>query len=541
MDEEKAGIEQYAAASGPDQKEANGRVSTGRKVRLAVLIGVLLAMGAATFALKFWERSARETRLREAAEKAAELRQAIRELDWGAEPAVFRAAWERAELLLKEVLVRDPSSMEGWKLAVPLFFSKPDMENACRAFAKIDQSSLPVSYGEGIEALQPFPRLLVEAVSSELTGPDVAQIERTRRLWLLAKTITSDCEGGAARAIALCRWMAVNFLTETAGTTPGDPVAAALRGYGSPAEAAWLFCELARQAGLETELYALDVTDANWRYLVEVRPSGTDPFMVNPALAVPLVDPSSGALLSRSAAIASPEALAKLRELAGEEPRVIADALAKADAKAACHPSACFQRFAAFDYLLSELPTRPVLALDFRTLPAGTQVELWPEAVRIAIAMAQPGYDAAASLEHPEARIADTARKLQVGGACDLAAKAYAELQKDTAAKLRDADVPQAVEMLKRTAAYLAAFAAINLADARDPGAAEALRTCIAESADGLWIPLVTARLADVVEAAGDAEGAAALRGELTGPRRLFGILTARGLWPGQATVRPPQ
>jgi hypothetical protein len=550
MDEETAGIEQPVpdnaenrggapGADGAGSGPSAGGISRGRKVRLAILVCVLVGLGLLYVAVRLRTAALRRQRLESAAEAVQELGRIVGELDVDADPEALRSWRERGRELLEIIAGRDPENAEAVQLAVPFHYvagTSEDVLTMFEMFERVDQQSLPLPYDKCSEALQPFPKVLLDAFGEAMDPSDFRHVGRTDVLWRLARSLTRDCRTDADRALALCRWLAGHYRPEEPGAAPGDAFTAALRGYGSAAEAAWLYCELARQAGLRAELYDLGTEAGDWRYVVQVTPSGGTPILINPALAVPLLDPASGALLSREAVIADPSALARLKELGGLEAGQTPEALAQARAKAVCHPKACFQRFVALHYLLSKLPRHPKLALDLAAVPPDKIVEIWDVPVRIADQMVTPQYESASALEHGAVLLARAARMLQLQAMWDPAAREFDRLSADIAAKRREADVEEAVQVLEDAADYAAAFAAICAADAGDPGAAESLKRYLADREDGRWASLVRVNLADTLQEQGDSDGARAAWAGLPGARRLFGKIMAQGLWPTRTT-----
>ncbi len=302
-----------------------------------------------------------------------------------------------------------------------------------------------------------------------------------------------------------------------------------VRGFGSPEQAAWAYAELARQVGLPC---AVVVPTSGAARLVQVYPAGSQPFLVDPARGVPLVDPDTHEPLS----LASPGLAGSYRALlalAGTEPDPAAEALASATLWQAVPPLALMPRLGAFERLCAPLPLSPRLAYMPLQLPDAHPAPLWELPFRTADAYADPARVADLKAAHrwlsPVGKLGNL---LLV--APDAQADAVLAEVKDLLAKSIARPGPDEDPAVLRDEAEAVSFwQGSNAHDAGEHGrAAELLKAYEDAYPHGHWASVVAAMRADSLASNGQHDAAQAAWRQMPPGRRLYGAMRAAGLLP---------
>jgi len=517
-------------------------ISRARKVRLGVLICVLAALGAVLAYVRKKEQQHREA----VVAALADLREVVRQLDPALPPPTLSSKFALAESLYQQIRKLDPDNVEVDKLAVPLCYANGSFDRMLELFNGLDAKLIAkdeidkMSYRKAVQALEPFPTLYADAFESEIHGEGRDYLRRCGFVWGLARAITAGAATDKDKALLLCLWMALHVLPEQHSNLPADPYMAAWRGYGSPAELAWAYAELSRQAGLRAKVAVLPATgqEGDKEYLVQVYPSGGQPFLVSPLLGIPVIEPASGELLSLDSLAGRPEAYAALLELAGARSEYGTDHFKAAELKTAADPRVCFPRFLVFDYLLSPLPARPQVSFDFGSLAAEERLDLWEVPIQILDQMRTRGYAEQAGKAYAALEMVEGARAIQLQGHNKAAVSAYEALSAELKKKVAEAEIPEAAAVLEEAVEHASFLGATSVYDGGDrQQAEEQLRAHIAHYNSGRWRTLAAALLAEAANEDGDKAAATAMWKDLPEARRLYGVLRMRGLlaWPSRA------
>jgi len=526
--------------------ERFSEIGVGRLVRLGLMIVILLgALGA------WWHLTAKTARAQ--AQREAQVTEALEQargliglLTPDRTFAEIQQVFQQVDALLVLVEELDPGNAEAQRLAVPLCYATGYMDDAVGFFNNLNVFAIaeemdPALFKSAreldkIEALRP------EARSPLLTTNDKHYIRASGLLWALAQEITAGAEDDAERARRLCRWMAMHILPDPDGLA-ADPYIVVLRGYGTPAQTAWTYAELARQLGLRARIVAPSTAaeeGAEERFLVQVSPAGGTPLLVDPFAGVPVMDVGSGEPLGRRQVLDNPARLAGLRELPGGEGIPAADRLREVELLRAVAVESCFRRVLVFDHLLAPLKFQPEIGLHL----GGDEQDalgLWNQA--LAIRQQMHAEDAAdrASLDFRYINPAQPGRTRQLRGLHLDADEAYAVRTAEMAARAKDVETEEAAATLREALEFLAFATASNALDGGDAGTAgTAAQKYLEEYPDGRWRPLVLLIQAEAFSAAGEDEKAADIWQALTGPRGLYGALRARGLITGSASLVTP-
>ncbi len=525
------------------------RISTARKIRLALLLCVLVAVVVAAVIIN--RRQQRELKqLREDLSTAVQLmRESVQGLDPDSaqdELTLNKAqgvhAWEVARQLAAELEgAGEPEEAnaklaEARRLAVALYYADASLDEAIGLFNELDTKKIaeeldPAQLQMAQRAVSAFPPLAVEAAGSEIYGDGRIYLNDCAVLWQIAWRTCSQAETGTEKALRLCRWCALHLLPVEQDAPPAMPAMVVLQGYGSPAQIAWTYADMARQVGLSADAVILRHEGASQQCLMQVRPPDGEPFLVIPSLGVPVVDAETNELLSLESLAERPEAYAALMALAGRDAPYTAEDFREAEVKIAVHPYALFPRFLVLAHLLSALPSAPRVALEVDPAGSSPSSAIWELPVQTLQRLRMPG--AGSDKQRALLQMVPDPRLRQMRGFYDSADVEYRGLTRSLRGKLASTDVKDAAAALRDMIETVEFFAASNLHDACAwPLAEKRLRDHLEAYPSGQWATMVRALLAETLSASGKGEEAAQLWKELEQPRKLYGALRLRGLLP---------
>jgi hypothetical protein len=523
------------AASGEPES-----ISTGRKVRLVVLIAILAALTVTTFIIRARDRRKEEQREQAVAASLEGLRVTLGALEPGLAPEAVAARLGEAGLLYSEIKQLDPENQEADRLAVALLYAGGQTLEAIQLFNSLDVQALAAEhareaasgggtspYGLAEKALAPYPELIGDAARPEIVGEDVEYVRRTGLLWGLSHSIVPSGTPDTEKALLLCRWLALHVRPDESAPFGADPYSVVRRGYGSPEELTWTFCELARQIGLASRVVVAGQADPaeGRQHLAQVYPADGPPFLVNPFLGVPVLGTGSDDRLSL-------ETLQRRTQAVGLPPG--ADPEAGQEAGVALNPLACYPRMMAFEHVLQPLATHPRLAMDIPGPRADREVILWEAPIRILRAERESQGRAEVAIDSRPMQPIAAARAMHLQGQCALARRLYDAALADLEAKLNVAEVEEAVAFLQEATDHAAFFRATNAYDAGLlTGARHQLEAYLADRPKGRWAGLAKVGLAEALNDLGETEAAAALWQDLPPHRQAFGSLRLRGLLAG--------
>ncbi|MHC5033864.1 MAG: hypothetical protein ACYTFZ_02345, partial [Planctomycetota bacterium] len=304
MEEEKASQPEGAAGDSPSSAEpaAAGTISFARKVRLAFLVCVLVALAVATVWYRAKQHRLAEQHEQAIAETLEELREAIRELDPDVGLEMYQARYSRAWELWRslEDLYAGSPTPEALRLGVALGYIGPSQAEVADIFNSLDTKQIASeldtpTFQAAAGALDPFPQLKQSLAGEKIESRGAAYLSRCALLWSLARAATRPAATDTEKALNLCRWVALHLLPERLADLPADPYMVVHRGYGAPEELAWTYAELGRQADLRCKVAIVPPPDGQGakQYFVQVYPADGAAFLVDPALGVPVLDPVS--------------------------------------------------------------------------------------------------------------------------------------------------------------------------------------------------------------------------------------------------------
>jgi hypothetical protein len=517
-------------------------ISTFRKVRLGALVCILVLLCAAALAVRARMRRQEERQRQEVAGMVAEMRV----LAAGIGPSVplqkisdaFRQCldlWGRIEAL-------DPGNTQAHRLMVALTYAAGStytprsIEWAASLFNQLDPRAIAPEldgdlYRRAFAALSPFPDLQVDAVGVEIQPAGIQYLRSCGLLWAIARSITEGAQSDTARAERLCRWFALHMCPERLSDLPADPYMAVWRGYGSPAELAWTYAELARQVGLRCEVVVPQEGDesAGGRLLIQVSPSDGPPLLVDPEYAVPLLDADSGQPLSveriygRPASAGGPDG--------GQEAPPAGDGVSGPRLLAALDPSACYPRSLVFEHLLSVMPEHPRVAVARWGMDPDRPFALWTTPIDVLSEMGSESYRRASPGAYAALWALRSGRDASLTGNYVSADSLYSRIAADARPKLAAAEVREAAALLTEELNLASFFAAANTFDAGDfAGAEKALRGYLDGQPAGRWRVPAALMLAETLAARGDGDGAAGIWRDLPPSRAAYGALRLKGL-----------
>ncbi|MHC4591929.1 MAG: hypothetical protein ACYS8L_04440 [Planctomycetota bacterium] len=462
MEEEKASQPEGAAGSSHSSAEpaAAGNISLARKIRLAVLVCILVALALATVWYRAKQHRLEEQHEQAIAETLEELREAIRALDPDVGLEMYQARYSRAwELWSRlEELYAGSLTPEALRLDVALAYIGPRQAEVADIFNSLDTKEIATeldmpTFHAAAGALDPFPQLKQSAASEKIESQGAAHLNRCALLWSLARAVTKSATTDTEKALKLCRWVALHLLPERLADLPADPYMVVHRGYGSPEELAWACAELGRQAGLRCKVAIVPPADAQGseQYFVQVYPADGAAFLVDPTLGVPVVDLVSGKLLSLADVADRPQAYAAFLALTGQAPADAAGRFGAAELRSALDPHACYPRFLVFDLLLSELPKHPHVSVSGQLGP-GDSLDLWEAPLKVLAQMRSREYAEAVAAAYAPLQMVSSPRGLQLHGLYSTANREYEAIVVDLDNKLAEADVEvlRRVECLRR-------------------------------------------------------------------------------------------
>ncbi len=497
MDPETAETENVGAESG---EESEG-ISRGRKIRLAVLVGLLAALTAGLLGY----RICRDQLSRQTEEAVSRhLREARR--------ALAEDKPEEAAQNLQHIAELDPENPALHRLAVPLLHAFNNLEEAFRFFNQLED------FGQ-------------------LSAEHKRYIRRTRAVWNLARRLTAGAQNDRERAMLLCRWFAWYTAPVDSLAVHTEPWAVLWSGSGNRQQLAWAYAELAGQAGVRCRIVTFSGENSPGP-TVQVYPEEGQPFLVDPFRGIPLLDLQTGQLLAVQAAYG------RLRSPPGQgNPEGDADEESAPEPalKTAVHPMALDPRMHAFDRLLADLPAHPRLSRRPGSPDLATAEELWRAPLRTAEG------DLAAEAVRRSVQVAEltgAARQDQLFGRHSRAARAYEASLNRLTQQLAEADVQRGARVLTLAIEHLRFFAAANAHEAGRLEVADGkVRDYLRDYPDGRWRPAAKLLLAEIAREKGRHESARKLWRGLAPPRNTYGRLRAEGLltWPDPAATPSKQ
>jgi len=532
-----AGQQMPETAAEPGADSAGRRISTGRMLRLAVLFLVLVGLIVASLVFQRRARQYAELRRQKVQTAVGQLRDALGAMSLSESGQVLRAVMQSARASFETAIALDAQNEEANRLGVPLFYAEGNLERAIELYNDLDHDSLSTEVPENIRsecrrAIAAFPTLTIDAAGTGIGDDGKRYLTECGLLHSISWVATAGAENDTDKALQLCRWMALHLLPAGADALAATPLTVIVRGYGSPEQLVWTYCELARQAGLcvRAVIPAGAGSQNSPGPMVQVRPQDGDAFLLDPVRGVPIVEPSTGAFLSLERAQRSPSALDSLVSLAGHSGVPSAEALRGASLKVAIHPYAVFPRFIVFDRLLAALPSPPKVGFDFSTLGEGERLDLWDVPVRLLSRMRSREHAAAAAKEYRSLEMIQMAREWQIRHLYGRAAASYAAAHAGLKEKLSETDVPGAAEVIRNAIDTVAFFEAVTAFDSGASNATELLQGYLKEHPSGRWVVLARAVLAEALERSGDHAAAVSQWQTLPPPRRIYGLLRARGI-----------
>jgi hypothetical protein len=515
-------------------------IGRARKIRLVVLLCILAGSLGGYLLLR--SSLARKERERHEALTTAltELRGDLNGLDPSASSKDLGERFAHAVALWQNVQQLDPGNRDADRLGVALWYAAGRYADALTLFNALDVKQIRAEVDKeanrkATQALDPFPILQADAVDAEIGRGGEGYLRRCGLLWGLGRTIAPATASDKEKALQLCRWMALHLLPEPLGDLPADPYIVAWRGYGSPAELAWTYAELARQMSLCSEVVVPASAGAqNGReYLVQVYIGEGKTILVNPHLGAPLIDPASGEPLSLTALADRPDAYRSLAASGSSGSAYQADMFKAVELKTALDPPACYPRFLVFEHLLSVLPVHPHVAFASTGLPADRQVDLWEAPIDILHSMDSRGYAERVEKAYAALALISDARTTHLSGAYDVAGELYGSSLANLKNAMPKAEVKEASAVFSEAVEAASFFAAVNAYDSGDgPRAEKQLRDYVAQYPSGRWRTLAALILGEVLTAAGDKAGAEDLWRGLPDARRLYVTLRSKGLMP---------
>lgn len=548
MEEQKASRQEKAAEDSEalTQRPGANRISGARKIRLAVLLLILVGAAAGTFVAKRIERKNIEQVQLGLAAELDELRKLASGLDPSEAQTRLTLRLADAELYYARAKALDPDNQEADRLAVALYYAGGRLASALQRFNDLDLGAIVDELNEADrlkarKAITPFQVLAVDAAGMQIRGDGTLYLNQCGILWQTASRITEREAPDRVKALRLCRWFALHVLPVEPEALPAIPFLIVCRGYGSAAQVAWTYAELARHVDVRTKVAILPPAGSEDRrqYLVQVYPSDGDPFLVDPFLGIPVMDPVSGELLSLESLAARPELYGSLLALAGEESPYGGQDFGEAQQQSAVHPYAVFLRFLLFDHLLSSVPAPPRVAFDFGSLAADEPLELWDVPVRILQQVRTPEYLEQSEGQYRALEMVRQPRLVQIQGLYSLADTMYTGISNSLQDRLPETDVEDAAATMREAIENIAFFSAVSAYDSGDlPGAESRLRGYLEDYPTGPWEVLAQVLLADLLSETGESAQAEELWKHLPRRRRLYGALRLKGLLP-MVTVGP--
>jgi hypothetical protein len=426
-----------------------------------------------------------------------------------------------------------------------MLYQRGDTAYAVDIYNELGADTAESDYRRASLALADFQLLIVDAAGTQIGPKGLSYLTSCSRLWSLARRISEGAETDADRALAMCAWMASNLGTSDPETIPVDPSVTCARSYGSPVEMAWTFCELLRQVDVPSRVLVPPTEKEEGKilpsYIVEVLARDGAPMLVDTSSCAPLLRPGR-----------EPVTLDELRQDADLRHQIAVQAGGEADALEyigearrllAIHPYTCYRRFIGFDSLLSQLPERPRIVLDFESMDPGEEIELWEAPVGIAVLMMSDRYPAL-SREGLAPLNMIPQRDAQLQGLPQIALTGYEQLIIERRDQLAQADAEEGIETLRRTLEMATFFEASATLAAGDPaGAVVKLDRFLEQYPESRFVAPASVLLAEAAEAAGDEDAALEAWQRVPPPRtpyaRLRGAKAIRGLYealnPGEA------
>jgi len=499
-------------------RPATDPVEPARKLRMALLLCALAAV-VAVAGLRAAARKRRAAAIRHA---VSSLRQALGQLRPGAEDLKVR--FQTASDLAERIRALDPDNVEAQKLSVALYYAWGRVDLALAQFNRLEPDSLAAQVPESElrrawAALAPFGTPREEFSKTEIHG-DVAEYVKERgMLWNVARRAAGAEGGQTQKALKLCRWFALHTVPMAADAPPADPATVLLSGSGTPRQLAWAYSELARQACVRCRVVAPPPGDGPLPCLVQVEPAGMEPFLVDPAAGVPLLDAASGKQVS----------LASLKERPDACPPYPGAKLAAAPLRLAVHPYAFLPRVMAFDRMLSDLPARPAVAFQGGGAPSDGQLRLWAVPFRLLAERQNPARAKALAEAMQPLGFIGVPRSLQLNGLARAAAVAYEKAHEELSRKLAESDLDEAKRTLSKALELASFFEAESAFEAAsDEEAASQLRSFLKRFPDSDRAVPARLMLAELLACGGKPEEAREIWQGLPPQRKLYGQMRLR-------------
>ena len=177
-------------------------ISAGRKVRLIVMLGVLLALGATTIVVRLHERAVDQRQRREVAQAIKDMRRAL------GEPNVpeAEARWKKVEEL-------DPGNAEAEELLVPYYLAAGRADDAFAQFNRLAAAGAipaPAAPAGGKDPVTVAALARPGAALMTMQQADVRLIADEGLLAGLARRIVRGAASDRDRALLLCDWFALH-------------------------------------------------------------------------------------------------------------------------------------------------------------------------------------------------------------------------------------------------------------------------------------------------------------------------------------------
>jgi hypothetical protein len=523
-------------------KTGDTGISTARKVRLAGLVCLLLAVAGTAIGLKVHERHAREARAKELADGLRELREIIPRLAAQTSAQALQAELARAGQLLTRLDEIAPDNREVKALTVPMLYQLGKDVDAIQLYNEVGPGPAEADYRRGALALADFQFLIVDAAGAEIGQSGLGYLSSCSLLYDLARRVARDADTDADRALAVAAWMAADLGTADSSTVPADPSLTCARGYGTPVEMAWTFSELLRQIDVPSRvLVPEDEADTSPdAYIVEVLARDGDPILVDTNRCVPLLHPDTNAPVRLEELQDDADLRRQLAEAAGGKPDAL-EYVASARLLLALHPYACYRRFIGFARLLAPLPYHPRIVLDFGSIPSADVPELWDAPVQIVSYMLSNRYANASRRDLAPLNMMPW-RDTQLRGAPELTLTNYEQLTLRMRDELARADVEEGAETLRRAIEMAAFFRASALLEAGDTAAAvQRLSSFVEQRPESRFAAPAAVLLAEALDRNGETQAASDAWQRVPAPRAAYAQLCAEGLIPGLALRAEPE
>jgi len=501
--------------------EVAGPVGTARKVRLVLMLAFLLALIVVAVLLAAQERAAQRQRRRDVAAALQEMRRALGELNI----PKADARWQKVKEL-------EPENTQADELLVPLYFGSGRMDKAVDQFNLLVTDGVIRARAGGAET---DPVALAVAARPEWARGTMGELDtrfvvQEGLLANLAQRIADGASSDRERALRLCRWFALHLEPRDRYTMPAEPFLVVWRGFGSPQQLCWTYAEMAGQLGLRC---AVVVPPGGGPVrLLQVYPTASAPFLVDPGRGVPLIDPNSREPISLDGA-AKGGGYGALLSLSGEEPDYSPEDLGAAVLQMAVHPYALLPRYEAFGRLLSCLSAPPRLSYEGAPLPDGREEGIWPVPLQTIQTYDDPARARELNDAHLWIATVGRFRNLLLLQPDRQAETVLTGIQEHLKAALAVADIKEAIGTLRDEVELVTFWQAANAHDTGElEQAVELLTQYLHNYPNGHWRSVAGALLGESLAQCGRSEEAERAWRDVAPGRRLYGAMRIAGLLP---------